>query len=88
MDDTTPRMTTLFQQLGLEEGEEAIAAFIRTHQLPADVSIAQAPFWSTAQRQFLAEQLSADAAWAIVVDQLSEALHQDAVDQRVAASES
>ena len=86
MDDTTPRMTTLFQQLGLEESEEAIADFIRTHQLPADVSIAQAPFWSTAQRQFLGEQLIADAAWAIVVDQLNEALHQDAVSQQVAAS--
>ena len=59
MDDTTPCMTTLFQQLGLDENEEAIAAFIRTHQLPADVSIAQAPFWNVAQRQFLADRLVA-----------------------------
>lgn len=79
MDDTTPCMTTLFQQLGLDEDDGAIPEFIRTHQLPADVTIVQAPFWSTAQRQFLAEQLTADAAWAIVVDQLNEALHQDAV---------
>lgn len=85
MDETTPSMTTLFQQLGLDESNEAIAGFIRANQLPADVSITKASIWSDAQRQFLSEQLTADAAWAIVIDQLNESLHEDAVADRVQA---
>lgn len=79
MNDTTVRMTNLFLQLGLDASEQAIADFIKTHQLPADVSLVDAPYWNDGQRQFLAEQLTADAPWAIVVDQLSESLHEDAV---------
>lgn len=79
MDETTPSMTHLFQQLGLDEDAAAIAAFIGRHQLPADVYITEAPFWSDAQRQFLAEQLQLDAKWTTVVDQLNESLHEDAV---------
>ena len=83
MDNTQVRMTNLFLQLGLdssaEASAEAIAEFIRTHQLPADVRITEAPFWSESQRQFLQEKLEDDARWAIVVDQLNESLHEDAV---------
>ena len=80
-----PRMTRLFQQLGLSADEQAIAEFIRSHQLQADVGIAEGAFWNPAQRQFLAEALDADAAWAITVDQLSEALHKDAVQASMRA---
>jgi hypothetical protein len=79
MDTTETRMTTLFQQLGLDESEPAIAAFIEQHQLAADVRVHEAAFWSDSQRQFLNEQLKADAEWAIVVDELNEALHVDSV---------
>ena len=79
MSNAVPRMTNLFLQLGLDASEPAIAEFIRNHQLPADMSLADAPYWNDAQRQFLVEQVKADAAWAIVVDQLSESLHEDAV---------
>jgi hypothetical protein len=72
-------MTNLFRQLGLAADPDAIAEFIRTHQLAADARMTEAPFWTTSQRQFLHEQLHANAAWAITVDQLNEALHQDAV---------
>lgn len=82
MNNATPRMTNLFLQLGLDASEGAIAAFIRAHQLPADVDIADAPYWNEAQRQLLCEQLKADAAWSIVVDQLSESLHEDAVKRQ------
>ena len=75
MDNTQVRMTNLFLQLGLDSSAEAIAEFIRTHQLPADVRITEAPFWSESQRQLLED----DARWAIVVDQLNESLHEDAV---------
>jgi hypothetical protein len=76
---TTPRMTNLFRQLGLAADEDSIAEFIRTHQLAADARMTEASFWNEAQRQFLLEQLQADAQWAIVVDQLGESLHEDAV---------
>ncbi|HWK60600.1 MAG TPA: DUF2789 domain-containing protein [Eoetvoesiella sp.] len=79
MDDTTPRMTNLFLQLGLDADPAAIAQFIATHQLPADVGLADAPYWNNAQRQFLTEEIKEDAEWAIVVDQLNESLHEDAV---------
>ena len=79
MDDTEPRMSNLFLQLGLDADDAAIADFIRSHQLAADVKIADAPFWNDGQRHFLAEQLRADAKWSTIVDQLNESLHEDAV---------
>jgi len=79
---TTPRMTNLFLQLGLDSDEKSIAAFIASHQLPADVLIGDAPFWNEGQRQFLTEQIRADAAWTTIVDQLNESLHEDAVKRQ------
>lgn len=82
MDTAVPQMTNLFLQLGLDSSAHAIAGFIQSHQLGADTAIADAPYWNDAQRQFLAEQIKADAAWSTVVDQLNEALHEDAVRQQ------
>ena len=85
MDTTESNMTNLFLQLGLPAGKAEIAAFIRDHQLAEDVRVSEAPFWNDGQRQFLREQLVVDADWAIIVDELSEALHADAVAARKAA---
>ncbi len=82
MDRAVPRMTNLILQLGLNASEQAIADFIKSHQLGAEIGIADAPYWNEAQRQFQAEQLKADAAWTTVVDQLNESLHEDAVRQQ------
>ena len=79
VDETTPTMTHLFEQLGLDAAPEAIAGFIGAHQLDGGVHVYEAPFWNTGQRQFLAESIGADAKWTTVVDQLNEALHVDAV---------
>jgi hypothetical protein len=79
MHTTEPTMSHLFEQLGLDAGDQAIARFIQTHQLAAGVALADAPFWNIGQRQFLAEQLKDDAQWAEVVDQLNESLHADVV---------
>jgi hypothetical protein len=76
-----PRMTHLFEQLGLDASEVAIAEFIQNHQLHQDFSIVDAPFWTDAQRQFLTEKMSSDGEWAIVVDQLNESLHEDATQE-------
>lgn len=79
---TIPRMSNLFLQLGLDDSDEAIAKFIGQHQLAADVDIADAPFWTEAQRQFIAEKLEIDGSWTTIVDQLNESLHEDAVKQK------
>lgn len=75
---TEPTMTNLFLQLGLDASEQGIAQFIQSHQLPTEVALGEAPYWSDAQRALLVQQLKADAAWAVVVDQLNESLHSDA----------
>ena len=82
MDTNPSSMTNLFLQLGLPADKPAIAAFIEDHQLPEQTALVDAPFWNDAQRQFLREVLREDADWAIVVDELSEALHADAVKAR------
>ena len=82
MDTTESSMTNLFLQLGLPAGKAEIATFIEAHQLPEEVALADAPFWNDAQRQFLREELGEDADWAIIVDELSESLHADAVKAR------
>ena len=57
MNRAVPRMSNLFLQLGLDASEQAIANFIKRHQLGADIGITDAPYWNEAQRQFLVEQL-------------------------------
>lgn len=85
MSNAEPRMTNLFLQLGLDASDAAIAEFIENHQLPVGVLLSDAPYWNDAQRQFIREQIKADAAWAIIVDQLNESLHEDAVQAQVDA---
>lgn len=79
MSQTRPRMTNLFEQLGLDSSEEAIQKFIATHQLDADTFLTQASFWTEVQRQFLEEKIESDGEWALVVDQLNESLHEESV---------
>jgi hypothetical protein len=76
MDTSEVRMTNLFNQLGLDASEQGIADFIAKHPLPPEMYLSDAPFWNAAQRQLLDELLKADARWALVVDQLNEALHE------------
>ena len=65
-------MTDLFSQLGLPNGDSDIKRFLEAHRpLPIEVRLADAPFWSVAQMQFLREEIDEDADWAEVVDQLN-----------------
>ncbi|SPL71341.1 DUF2789 family protein [Acinetobacter stercoris] len=81
MSSVRPRMTHLFEQLGLDASESAIAEFIESHQLDRDAFINEASYWTEAQRQFIEEKMKSDGEWAIVVDQLNESLHEDSVQQ-------
>ncbi|TCM69212.1 uncharacterized protein DUF2789 [Acinetobacter calcoaceticus] len=79
MNAVRPRMTNLFEQLGLDSSEAAIAQFIESHQLSAETFLTEAAFWSESQRQFLQEKISSDGEWSTIVDQLNESLHEDSV---------
>lgn len=85
MDDTPATLQTLFEQLGLDADQASIDAFIRnTPTLAEDVKLADAPFWTPAQSQFLREGLAADSKWAIVIDDLNQRLHQiDELNERL-----
>jgi hypothetical protein len=68
-------MHDLFEQLGLPSEEADIRRFMsRQPKLPDTVRLADAPFWSASQAQFLREEILQDADWAEVVDQLNLAL--------------
>lgn len=71
MDMSEHTMQNLFQQLGLDNSEQAIEYFIQHHELPENIRLENAPFWSPAQSAFLKECLAADSDWAEVVDQLN-----------------
>ena len=58
----------LFAQLGLDETPDE---FIRRHApLPPSIALEEAPFWSEAQKSFIATELARDADWAILIDRL------------------
>ncbi|OAL78910.1 DUF2789 family protein [Acinetobacter sp. SFA] len=73
-----PSLELLFSQLGLANSPAAIELYIRTHQLPASLSLHDAPFWNKAQRSLLISHLVHDDDWAIWVDELNQQLHMDA----------
>jgi len=65
-------LNNLFAQLGLPSDEAAIDEFIASHRpLESGTALYRAPFWSTAQRTFLKEEIIEDADWASVIDELN-----------------
>ena len=68
----------LFSQLGLASSPAAIELYVRTHQLPAQINLHEAPFWNKSQREFLISHLVQDDDWAIWIDELNQQLHLDA----------
>jgi len=71
-------MTTLFAQLGVPSDPASIDDFIASHApLPNHVKLAEAPFWSDAQRAFLRDEWIEDAEWAPIVDELNVRLHEE-----------
>lgn len=68
-------MSELFKQLGLPHSDAQIQAFLAQHRpLPAHRTIADATCWTAAQASFLREAIALDSDWAVIVDQLSQAL--------------
>jgi len=72
MEPTSHTLQDLFLQLGLAGGQSDIDQFVAAHRpLANTIRLAEAPFWTPAQAQFLREEISDDADWAEVVDQLN-----------------
>ena len=68
---TSPiEMPQLFEQLGLDSSNLAIARFIKHHHLPEGTKLQAAGFWSKSQRQFINDGLQQDADWCEVIDKL------------------
>ena len=72
MDSGNHTIADLFAQLGLGNTPAEIEQFVAQHRpLNNSLQLADAPFWSASQAQFLREEISEDADWAEVVDQLN-----------------
>ncbi|PWB30688.1 DUF2789 domain-containing protein [Pseudomonas sp. SDI] len=75
MEAPTHSFAALFKQLGLPDDPQGIDQFITSHSpLKGDIKLVDAPFWSDAQRAFLRDSIQEDADWALMFDQLNEAL--------------
>jgi hypothetical protein len=76
MDTSQNNLCTLFDQLGLPSDVSDVDHFIAEHSpLGASVHIIDASFWAPEQSAFLRQQMTADAEWAVVVDELNVRLH-------------
>jgi hypothetical protein len=75
MEAPNHKFSELFKQLGLPDDPVGIDQFITSHSpLKNDIKLVDAPFWSDAQKTFLKESIEEDADWAVMFDQLNEAL--------------
>lgn len=64
-------LPTLFDQLGLDNNQDAITRFIRQHApLDPAMPLHQAQFWNPSQARFLQQAKRDDADWCEVVDLL------------------
>ena len=76
----TPAYTlnTLFAQLGLDESDEAVDQFIRTHgPIASETPLHAASCWNESQSRLLSEAIEADSDWTEVVDQLDALLRKE-----------
>ena len=75
MEDLIPSMTRLFDQMGLGSEPQSIQSFIAAHKpLPDSIALADAPFWSASQAEFLRSEIAEDSDWVIVIERLNAAL--------------
>ncbi len=72
METNFHNLVSLFEQLGLDSTNQAIAAFINKHRpVPDNLALHEAEFWNASQAAFLEEAIETDADWAEVVDELN-----------------
>lgn len=75
MENSFHKLCDLFGQMGLPDDVASIERFILAHRpLPNAIHVADAPFWTSSQAQFLREEISKDGDWAELVDILGSLL--------------
>ncbi len=75
MEAPNHKFSELFKQLGLPDDPVGIDQFITSHSpLKNEIKLVDAPFWTDSQRTFLKDSIEEDADWAVMFDQLNEAL--------------
>ena len=75
MEDSTPSMTRLFDQLGLPSRPAEIQLFFAEHRpLPEETVLFEAPFWTQSQAEFLRAEMQGDTDWAVVIERVNAAL--------------
>jgi Protein of unknown function (DUF2789) len=72
-----PTLELLFEQLGLSADKAAIEQFVKNHQLPSEVILPDASFWSEGQSAFLREHWHQDDEWIVIIDELNQLLHME-----------
>ena len=77
MFDEQPTLKLLFDQLGLASDDASIDHFVETHQLPKDLMMHEASFWTDSLREFLCSHWQKDDNWSLVIDNLNELMSQD-----------
>ncbi|MDD2344019.1 MAG: DUF2789 family protein [Tolumonas sp.] len=71
MDIGSHDLAALFGQLGLENDEQSINRFVESHQLTAEMTFLDAPFWNSSQVELLQQAFMDDAEWAEAADTLA-----------------
>ncbi|TDF79851.1 DUF2789 domain-containing protein [Pseudomonas sp. H9] len=75
MEAPNHKFSELFKQLGLPDDPVGIDQFITSHSpLKGEIKLVDAPFWNESQRTFLKDSIEEDSDWAVMFDQLNEAL--------------
>ncbi len=71
MESHTHSLSSLFDQLGLDNEDSFIDHFITINKpIPGNVELHNATFWNASQSSFLKQMKDEDADWAGVIDQL------------------
>jgi len=70
MDTSKHDMIGLFDQLGLDSTRSGIYHFVKGHNIQADLTIDEAPFWNQSQANFLSDSIQEDGDWSEIIDQL------------------
>ena len=77
MESQIHTLSSLFDQLGLDNEDSSIEHFINHHKpVPGDVELHQAEFWSRSQSDFIKQMKDEDADWVGIIDQLDVMLRQ------------
>ena len=78
LDPNENDITTLFGQLGLDDSQAGIDAFVAEHApLAPSVVLADAPFWNESQSRLLRETVAADGPLSLAVGELDARLRDD-----------